>query len=183
MTHNTVPPYYLARYLFNRGSCGETASCLLTTHGALSSPNNRTNLLKGEEPNGDYHYPQRRLLIFSHGQSTWLFSLVTLMTQNYKHGTVGKDTKAESWVMALTHNCVLQHEIQSNVQRVLSLSYTFLGKNSYISVGSSSYTNNHSGSISYTGPVQKVQLAILIFLNYLTSLIEIPTKLQNLFES
>ena len=30
MTHNTLPPYYLARYLFNWGSCGETASCLLT---------------------------------------------------------------------------------------------------------------------------------------------------------
>ena len=59
----------------------------------------------------------------------------------------------------------------------------FFWKNSYISVGSSSYTNNHSGSISYTGPAQKVQLAILIFLKYFTSLSEIPTKFQNLFES
>ena len=38
---------------------------------------------------------------------------------------------------------------------VLSLSYTFLGKNSYISVGSSSYTYNHLGSISYTGLLRK----------------------------
>ena len=50
-----------------------------------------------------------------------MFSLVTFMTQNYKHGTVGKDTKAESWVMALTHNCVLQFNWDS-IQRTKAFS-------------------------------------------------------------
>ena len=60
---------------------------------------------------------------------------------------------ASNYQVALCGCCHVEMNLlgQTSQTGVLSLSYTFLGKNSYISVGSSSYTNNHLRSISYTG--------------------------------
>ena len=85
-----------------------------------------------------------------------------LPRHNYRHcdgqrGVWAVFRPLPGWLPHLNRNCLtrpIKSQGMSN-QRVLSLSYTFLGKNSYISVGSSSYTNNHLRSISYTGLLRK----------------------------
>ena len=52
-------------------------------------------------------------------------------------------------------NFIKKNSLCSNFNETQSLSYTFLGNNCYILFGSSSYTNNHFGSITYIGLMRK----------------------------